>query len=139
MISKICYGSATVIALAGALACGPVMAQAKQGTLYSYHTSRIGNCPGLDWHIILEPNNTLSGFVAWDQMKHMARLEGSINQSRNFELDAKEVGGTGRTATIKGNAAGDYITAMIENSGTACDGKQLNIPRVVGGMEGGGG
>ena len=54
-------------------------------------------------------------------------------------MKAKEVGGTGREATVSGKASGEYITAMIDGSGTVCDRKKLQIPRDVGGLEGGGG
>ena len=130
----------TVLAVAGVMACGSAFAQQPAGSrLYAFHTGRMGNCPGLDWHIVLEPDNKLNGFVAWDNMRHMAQLSGALNQNRSFQMDAKEVGGQQRTATVKGNAMGDYINAVIEGSGTACDGKSLNIPRVTGGLGGGGG
>jgi hypothetical protein len=87
---------------------------------------------------VTEPDGALTGFVAWDRMKHMARLEGMIGKDRTFKMDAQEVGGTGRKATVSGTA-GDYITAMIDSSGTACDKQVLQIPRDVGGLEGGGG
>lgn len=128
--------------VAGALAAStvwtPAFAQQKAG-LYVYHTRASGGCPGLDWHITVEPNGTLVGFVAWDQMKHMARLAGTIGKDGAFKMNAKEVSGTGRTATVTGTAAGDYIEAAIHGSGTACDDKMLQIPRDVGGLEGGGG
>jgi hypothetical protein len=127
-----------VIALAAAGSWSPALAQNKGG-LYVYHTRPNGGCPGLDWHITIEPNDSLVGFVAWDQMKHMARLAGTVNKDRSFEMDAQEVGGTERKATVKGTAGGDFITASIDGSGTACDKKLLQIPRNVGGLEGGGG
>jgi hypothetical protein len=87
----------------------------------------------------LAPDNTLSGIVAWDDMKHIARLSGMIDSNRSFTINAKEVGGAARSATVSGSARGEYINASITGSGTACDGKPLNIPRVAGGMDGGGG
>lgn len=61
------------------------------------------------------------------------------NKDRTFEMGAQEVGGTDRKATTKGSASGNYINAVINGSGTACDGDNLAIPRVVGGLGGGGG
>jgi hypothetical protein len=118
-------------------------ALAQQGQLYAFHTSPSGGCPGLDWHITVQ-GDKLNGFVAWDQMKHMARLDGmlipsGVGKPRTFKMDAQEVGGSGRKATVQGTAAGDVINASIDGSGTACDGKILPIPRVAGGMSGGGG
>lgn len=131
--------SVSVIALAATAWLSPAVAQQAKGGLYVYHTSPSGGCPGLDWHIVTGPNGSLMGFVAWDQMKHMARLDGMINKDRTFKMDAQEVGGTARKATVSGKASGEYITAMIDGSGTACDRKELQIPRDVGGLEGGGG
>ena len=131
--------SVFVITLAATALHGPAVAQQAKGGLYVYHTGPSGGCPGLDWHIVTEPNGGLMGFVAWDQMKHMARLEGTINTDRTFKMDAQEVGGAGRKATVSGKASGEFITAMIDGSGTACDRKELQIPRDVGGLEGGGG
>jgi hypothetical protein len=130
---------ASVVALATAAALSPVYAQQGKTSLFVYHTRASGGCPGLDWHIVTEPNGSLTGFVAWDQMKHMARLQGMINKDRTFKMNAEEVGGAARKATVSGTAAGDYITAMIDGSGTACDKQVLQIPRAVGGLDGGGG
>jgi hypothetical protein len=140
MITRRFNAKAAVIALSTAALLGPAWAQSGQPGLYAFHTGPVvGGCPGLDWHITLEPDNTLNGFVAWDRGHHMARLEGSLKKDRSFEMEAQEVGGAGRKATVKGTAAGTNISVVINGSGTACDGAYLNIPRVVGGMGGGGG
>jgi hypothetical protein len=119
---------------------GPALAQQGKAQLYAFHSPPVvGGCPGLDWHVTLEPNNTLEGFVAWDQGKHLARLEGTLNKDRSFQLDAKEIGGQGRTATVVGKAGGGYINMTINGSGTACDGQNLPVPTVPGGTGGGGG
>ena len=139
MKQSMLFKNLALIAFAAAVSLSPAVAQQAKGGLYVYHTGPSGGCPGLDWHIVTEPNGSLMGFVAWDQMKHMARLNGMIDKDRTFKMDAKEVGGSGRTATVSGRAAGTNIAAMINGSGTACDGKELNIPRFAGGLEGGGG
>ena len=130
---------ASGIALAAAALLSPAFAQSGKTSLYVYHTKPSGGCPGLDWHVVTEPDGSLNGFVAWDKMKHMAHLDGMINKDGTFKMDAQEVGGTARKATVSGKAAGSYITAMINGSGTACDNQPLQIPRNVGGLEGGGG
>jgi hypothetical protein len=132
-------GLLAAASLGAAASHDPAVAQAAKGGLYAFHTRAVGACPGLDWHITVEPNGGLIGFVAWDQMKHMARLAGNLNKDRSFEMNAEEVGGAGRKATVKGTAAGDYITASIDGSGTGCDKQVLQIPRVTGGLQGGGG
>jgi hypothetical protein len=140
MRSRLFSARMAVIGLATVGCFSPALAQQGKAQLYAYHSPPVvGGCPGLDWHITLGPDNTLTGFVAWDQGKHMARLAGSMNKDRTFEMDAQEVGGAGKKATIKGSASGNYINAVINGSGTACDGDNLAIPRVVGGLGGGGG
>jgi hypothetical protein len=125
-------------AVSALVVASPAMAQPKTAQLYSYHTDpAVGGCPGLDWHITVEPDNTLIGFVAWDRGLHLAKLDGSISAGRTFEMAANEVGGAGRKATIKGTAGGDYINVEIHGSGTACDSVNLSIPRVAGGTGGG--
>jgi hypothetical protein len=140
MITRPFHAKAAVFALSTAALLGPALAQSGQPGLYAFHTGPVvGGCPGLDWHITLEPDNSLNGFVAWDRGAHMARLEGSLKKDRSFEMEAQEVGGAARKATVKGTAAGTNISVVINGSGTACDGAYLNIPRVVGGLGGGGG
>jgi hypothetical protein len=125
--------AAAVIGLSGTAA----FAQQQQAGLYAYHTRAVGGCPAFDWHITAEGNGDLSGFVAWGD--HTAKLAGKIQPNRQFEMNAKEVGGQGRNAVVKGTAAGTYITAEITGSGTPCDNQPLQIPRVAGGLAGGGG
>jgi hypothetical protein len=128
------------IALATAALFSPALAQNGKAQLYAFHSPGVvGGCPGLDWHITLEPDDTLVGFVAWDRGQHIARLNGKLNKNRTFEMDAAEVGGQGRKATVSGKAGGGYVNAMINGSGTACDGLNLPIPTSPGGMGGGGG
>jgi hypothetical protein len=128
------------IALTAATSLNPALAQSGVPGLYAYHTGPVvGGCPGLDWHVTLEPGGHLVGFVAWDQGAHLAKLDGSIDKSGAFQMDANEVGGAARKAAIKGKAAGSTINVVIEGSGTPCDGVNLAIPRVVGGLGGGGG
>jgi hypothetical protein len=125
---------AAVIAFFAAASLNPVTAQEGKATLYAFHTGPvIGGCPGLDWHVTLFRDNTLTGFVAWDQGQHVARLSGKVNKDRTVEVSAQEVGGTGRTATVTGRAGGQYINLEIKGSGSACDGVNLAIPRATGG------
>jgi hypothetical protein len=130
----------TLLTIGAAGLFGPAAAQQQGARLYAFHTGKMGACPGLDWHITVEPDNKLVGFVAWGQRgERMARLDGQINSDRSFKMNANEVGGAGRTATVSGTAQGDYVRAMVEGSGSGCDGQMLQIPRVVGGLGGGGG
>jgi hypothetical protein len=140
VISRMFSAKIAVIALSTFALVSPASAQSAKGGLYAFHSGAVvGGCPGLDWHITLGANQSLTGFVAWDQGKHMAKVEGAIKKDGAFEMDAQEVGGQGRKATVKGTAAGEYINAVISGSGTACDGVNIAIPRAIGGVGGGGG
>src|SRR5271166_3184029 len=138
MRSKLLTSKVAVVAALVAASCTPLPEHPSTTRLFVYHTKPSGGCPGLDWHITTEPDGSLMGFVAWDRMKHMARLEGMMNPDRTFKMDALETS-TGRKATVTGTATGDYVMASIHGSGTACDDKMLQIPRAVQGLEGGGG
>jgi hypothetical protein len=140
MRSRLFSARMAVIGLSTAAFFGPALAQQGKAQLYALHSPPVvGGCPGLDWHVTLEPDNSLTGFVAWDQGKHMARLEGTLKKDRSFEMDAKEIGGQGRSATVVGKAGGGYINMTINGSGTPCDGQNLPIPTIAGGTGGGGG
>jgi hypothetical protein len=131
MMSKMFARTVATVALSTAAALSPALAAAPG--LYAYHTGpAVGGCPGLDWHLTLEKDNTLVGFVAWDQGKHVAKLNGTINKNQTFEMNAEEVG-TGKKAMVKGSAGGTYINIQISGSGTPCDDVVLNIPRSIGG------
>lgn len=140
MQSKMFSAAIVAAALSAAALLSPASAQQKKASFYAFHSSPVvGGCPGLDWHITRQPDNTVEGFVAWDRGQHMARLNGKVNKDNTFNLAAQEVGGQARKATVTGNASGDYINAQIHGSGTACDDVNLAIPRMEGGLSGGGG
>jgi|GEM_PF-3239752 len=140
MSSRIFSATTVAVVLSAAALLSPASAQQKKPQFYAFHSYPVvGGCPGLDWHITLEPNDTLQGFVAWDRGQHMARLDGKLNKDRTFLMNAQEVGGKERKAVVKGTAGGQYINAQINGSGTACDDVNLAIPRLDGGLEGGGG
>lgn len=146
MKSRMFGAKVALMALSAAALVSPAMAQqAKQPApakeaLYAFHTGpAVGGCPGLDWHLVLGADNTLTGFVAWDRGQHMAKLAGALKKDRTFEMDAQEIGGQARKAKVKGTASGPYVNIQIVGSGTACDDIYLNVPRVTGGEGGGGG
>jgi hypothetical protein len=132
-------------ALSAAVSFSPAMAQvvkrhpAATAQLYAFHTRPASGCPGLDWHVTVDPDGVVSGFVGWDKMQHMARLEGQVAKDRTFKIEGQEVGNPGRTATITGRAGGTFLALSISGTGTPCDDVVLNVPRVVGGLGGGGG
>ncbi len=134
---------AAMIAISAVLPFSPALAQQSRGMLYAFHSSPNGACPGLDWHLTVT-NNNIEGFVAVDHTKRMWRVNGtvkpeSVGKERSFEMNAEEIGGADRKAVVKGTSGGEYVNATITGAGTPCDGKMLAIPRVVNGIEGGGG
>ncbi len=140
MPSRIFSATTVAVVLSTAALLSPASAQQKKPMFYAFHSSPVvGGCPGLDWHITLEPDNSLQGFVAWDRGQHMARLDGKLNKDRSFTMDAQEVGGKERKAVVKGTAGGQYVNVQISGSGTACDDVNLAIPRLDAGLAGGGG
>jgi hypothetical protein len=91
-------------ALAIAATCGVASAQAlPEGRVYDVDARARGACPSADWHVVVGPNNTLSGVITWDNMKAMAHATGTANvANRTFQMAAVRVdeGGKGHTATI---------------------------------------
>jgi hypothetical protein len=125
--------SLTKVALAGLALTLPGIASADvpYKGLYAFHTGALGACPGLEWHLTVDPNGKVAGMVSWDEMTHMAKVEGTVQADGKFSLNAKEVGGS-RTATVNGNATGAYATLTISGTGGPCDGKTVQVPRATG-------
>jgi acyl-homoserine lactone acylase PvdQ len=80
--------------------------------------------PALDWHVVLQPDGSLDGVIAWNNMQSLAHALGSLNaQSRTFQMTVLEVGGQGRTATINGTVRQDgYLVANISGPNVNCQG-----------------
>ena len=114
----------TVVALALAASLGVASAQVPEGRLYAFHSGAQHSCPSLDWHVVVGPNNTLSGMISWDNMKSMAHATGTVNPTaRTFSMHAQEVGGQGRSATIDGTVnQNGWLTANIKGPNVACTG-----------------
>lgn len=126
-------------ALASIVLCGPVSAQqAPVGRIYVFHSTAQGSCPALDWHVVVGGNNALTGMVAWNDMKSIARVSGTVNMSaKTFAMTAKEVGGQGHTATISGVVRSDgWLVADIKGPNVNCQG--IVVPWFVPSPTGGG-
>jgi hypothetical protein len=111
--------------LAIAATCGVASAQALPGgRVYTFHSKAQGSCPALDWHVVAESNGDLSGMIAWNNMQQMARATGTVNMAnRTFSMNAVEVGGQGRTATVTGTVRQDgWLVANINGPNVACTG-----------------
>ena len=98
--------------------------QLPPGRVYVFHSTAQSSCPALDWHVVLTPDGTLDGIIAWNNMQSLAHASGSLNaQSRTFQMSAKEVGGRGRTANIDGTVRQDgYLVANISGPAVNCQG-----------------
>ena len=129
----------SLVSLASIAALNPVLAQPAKGRLYAFHSSPTGACPGMDWHVVLAPDQSLTGFIAWDGMKHFAKVSGKLESGRRFEMAAVEQGGAGRTGTVKGQVEDTFIVASLDGTKTGCDNQQISVPYFVGGLAGGGG
>jgi len=115
--------------LAIAATCGVASAQAlPAGRVYTFHSTPQGSCPALDWHVVVQSNGDLSGMIAWNNMQSMARATGTVNMAnRTFSMNAVEVGGQGRTATVTGTVRQDgWLVANINGQDVACTG--VTIP-----------
>ena len=98
------------------------------GRVYMFHSSAQGGCPSLDWHVVVGENNTLDGMIAWDNLNAMARASGTINPTaRTFAMQAREVGGQGRSVTIDGTVRQDgWLVANIHGQNVSCTG--IDVP-----------
>lgn len=100
---------------------------APEGRVYVFHSPKTGPCPELDWHVVVGANNALGGMVAWNGMKSMANVNGTISPNRTFTMNGKEVGGQGRTATITGQLRQDgYLIANVKGPSIECQG--ITVP-----------
>ncbi len=108
---------------------GTAMAQPTVGRIYVFHSTAQGGCPALDWHVVVGPNSTLSGMIAWNDMQSMAKATGSVANGK-VEMTATEVGGQGRTAKVDGTLRSDgWFTVNIKGPSIDCVG--INIPYYV--------
>ena len=98
--------------------------QLPPGRVYTFHSSAQSGCPGLDWHVVLTPDNMLDGMVAWNNWQSMAHATGTINPTaKTFQMTAEEVGGRHRTADISGTVRSDgYLVANITGPNVSCQG-----------------
>lgn len=129
---------------AGMAACGGILpthpcsaaSDVTLGQYYSLTTMPKAGCPGLDWHVVVDADRQIDGFVAWDKMKHSAKLSGTLNTDDSFKMVGDEVGGT-KKASITGNVTSIAVNFTITGTGTACDNQTFSAPRLV--LGGGGG
>jgi hypothetical protein len=78
-----------------------------EGTVYVFHSAAADACPSLDWQVITGTKGNLSGIIAWDNMRSIARVRGQIALDRTFKMTANEMGGAQRRAVITGRVLPD--------------------------------
>jgi hypothetical protein len=128
-----------VSALAIAATCGVASAQViPDGRVYVFHSAATGGCPALDWHVVAGANNTLSGMVAWDDMKMMAMVSGQVGPDRTFKMIGKRVGAPASDpgATVDGMVRPDgWLVANIHGPKVECQGIKVSwyVPQPGGG------
>lgn len=118
-----------IAATAIAIATMSGAAFAQEGRLYVFHSNAAGGCPGLDWHVMQGAGGSLSGMIAWNDMKSMARATGTV-VNQQVTMTATEVGGQGRTATITGRAQPAGFFVDIKGPNFECKG--ITIPFYTG-------
>jgi hypothetical protein len=57
-----------------------------RGEVLSFHSEGSGECPNLDWHLVVGTNKQLTGLIAWDDMKNVARVSGSFVEDGKFHF-----------------------------------------------------
>ena len=136
--------AAAALALSTTLAVGQVAAPGDR--VYVLHTEAQGTCSSLNWHLVATPTDVLSGMIAWDNMKMVASVSGTIDplvsverfgkplggnpQTRTFHMIATEVGGKDRIADITGTIEQNgWLSANIQGYGVAC--QNIKVPLFV--------
>jgi hypothetical protein len=128
----------SVASTAAPLTCVNAIEEVTLGQWFNLHTSPSGTCPGLDWRVAVDADRQIAGYVAWDRMKHSAKLSGVLNADDTFSIAGDEVGGN-RHAVITGKVNAEYVALTINGTGTGCDKQQLRAPRINTAVQGGGG
>jgi hypothetical protein len=128
----------SAIVYVSAVSAGATLAEPK-GRLYAFHSAPTGACPGMDWHVVLQPDQSLVGFIAWDGVEHVAKVSGKLETGRMFNMTAAEEGGAQRKGTVKGQVEDSSIVVKLEGTRTGCDDQQISVPYFANGVAGGGG
>jgi hypothetical protein len=57
-----------------------------------------GECPALDWHVTLDPSNTLRGTIAWPSKT--ASVSGSVMADKTFAMTEPRTSGVSQSHTV---------------------------------------
>ncbi len=111
------------------------------GTTYALHSNAEGDCPAMDWHLVVMNDGSIHGIVGLNDMKTLFDVAGTY-AGATFHLDGHEVGGT-RSGAVNGQLQEGRIALTLGGLpvGSACQGKTVYIRRrepTPVGAEGGG-
>ncbi len=105
--------------------------EAVKAGIYMLHSAAQGNCPPLDWHVVVKVDGTVAGVVSWDEMRSIAHVIGVVrSEDRAFHLYAKELRGEGLTAVIDGTIQDDGSLVM-DIKGPNIDCRRVVVPRIT--------
>lgn len=90
--------------------------------MYVLHSKAVGTCPSLDWHIAASADGRLSGLIAWDGMKSIAKATGRVDrENRTFSMTAVVIGAEERKAAIDGQVRKDgWLIANVRGDRINC-------------------
>ena len=69
--------------------------------VYDLHSERQGSCQSMSWHIVATAAGVLSGMIAWDDKKVVARVAGTITPLVKGERYGKPLGGNPQDRTFQ--------------------------------------
>jgi hypothetical protein len=116
------------LALAASVAPGCTVEQVLIGQWYSIYTPQSAACPRLEWRFVVDPQRTISGFLAPDGQPRIASLSGLLNPDDSFRITVTDLAGT-RAATVTGRFTSLVSTISIHGdaAGAACDNQTFNL------------
>jgi len=92
-----------------------------RGEVLSFHSEGSGECPNLDWHLVVGANKQLTGLIAWDDMKNVARVSGSFVEDGKFHLALQPMDGSASKGSVDGQLPEytGWLTASVAGAGCA--------------------
>jgi acyl dehydratase len=129
MMRFIAAGLLTLTAATGVATAQKPPFKLPAGRLYVFHSGPRSGCPGVDWYIVAEVGDTLTGFIAWNNMQSLARATGTLNRrTGTFEMTAHEIEGQDRTVTVTGTVSptSGWLTADVQGQDVSCRG--IKVP-----------
>lgn len=123
-------GRRLIVAAAFAIAVtgGIAVAQGQDERVFTFRSGSGGNCPLLDWHLVVEPDHSVNGMIGWNNDMTIARVTGTLDlQAKTFSLTAKEAGGS-RTATIDGKViSSNHLVVNIKAQAPLTDCQNVDV------------